>query len=208
MRLVGLVSGGGTTLANWLDVQERGELLARVVGVVSSRARGPKNERILARCDAKGIPVTILPRKDYPDEQAYSEAVTAAVDPYEPDLVGLAGWLWRWLFPLRYAGKVLNIHPALLPRFGGKGCYGHHVHEAVLEAGEAESGCTVHFADHGYDTGPIILQRRVPVLEGDTPEALQARVFEQECLAYPEAINRIARGEVVLPPNGEENHAP
>ena len=112
------------------------------------------------------------------------------------DLVIMAGFLRRWIFPAAYEGRVLNIHPALLPKYGGKGYYGHHVHEAVLKAGEKESGCTVHFADHHYDRGPILVQKRVPVLPGDTPDTLAARVFEAECEAYPEAIELVASGRV------------
>ena len=102
-----------------------------------------------------------------------------------------------YLFPQKWAGRVLNIHPALLPQFGGKGFYGHKVHEAVLASGARESGCTVHFADHQYDTGAIILQRKVPVLAGDTADALAERVFQAECEAYPEAIRKVAAGAVL-----------
>jgi phosphoribosylglycinamide formyltransferase 1 len=110
----------------------------------------------------------------------------------------MAGFLSLWEIPQDWRGRVMNIHPALLPKFGGQGMHGEHVHAAVLAAGEKESGCTVHFADNTYDTGPIIVQRRVPVLPGDTPDTLAARVFEQECLAYPEAIRMYARGEARL----------
>jgi phosphoribosylglycinamide formyltransferase-1 len=105
----------------------------------------------------------------------------------------MAGFLSLWEIPPELHGLVLNIHPALLPKFGGKGMHGHHVHEAVLAAGETESGCTVHYADNTYDTGPIIVQRRVPVRPGDTADTLAARVFEQECIAYPEAIRIVSR---------------
>jgi phosphoribosylglycinamide formyltransferase-1 len=112
----------------------------------------------------------------------------------------MAGFLSLWTIPSDFQGRVLNIHPALLsptegghPRFGGKGMHGHHVHEAVLAAGETESGCTVHYADNTYDTGPIILQKKVPVLPTDTPDALAARVFEQEKFAYPEAIRLVMK---------------
>ena len=92
------------------------------------------------------------------------------------------------MIPEDFTGRVLNIHPSLLPKYGGKGMHGRHVHAAVIAAGDSESGCTVHVADNTYDTGPVILQRRCPVLADDTPETLGERVFEQECLAYPEAI--------------------
>jgi folate-dependent phosphoribosylglycinamide formyltransferase PurN len=114
------------------------------------------------------------------------------LDRYDIDLIVMAGLLQKYLFPERFKGRVLNIHPGLLPRYGGLGMYGHHVHEAVLAAGDTESGLTVHIADDEYDHGPIVLQRKVPVLPGDTPETLAERVFEAECEAYPEAVRLMA----------------
>jgi folate-dependent phosphoribosylglycinamide formyltransferase PurN len=108
------------------------------------------------------------------------------------DLVVMAGFLSFWRVPPEFDGRVINIHPALLPDFGGKGMYGSRVHEAVLRSGRTESGCTVHFCNNEYDGGPILIQRRVPVLTGDTVETLAGRVFEQECEALPEAIQQIA----------------
>ena len=122
------------------------------------------------------------------DVDPVSADIFRMLDAANPDLVCCAGWLCLLDVPQRYRGKVMNIHPALLPKFGGKGMHGHHVHSAILAAGEKESGCTVHFADNTYDTGPTIIQKKVPVHPTDTPDTLAARVFEQECLAYPEAI--------------------
>ena len=113
-------------------------------------------------------------------------------------LVCMGGFLSLWLFPDEFYARVMNIHPALLPDFGGKGMHGHHVHEAVLAAGRVVSGCTVHFCDNKYDHGPIILQRQIPVKPGDTPDTLAARVFEEECVAYPEAVQAFADGRVRL----------
>jgi phosphoribosylglycinamide formyltransferase-1 len=127
---------------------------------------------------------------------SFQERVWDAVRSHEPDLVCLAGWLHLVPIPDDFRHRVLNIHPALLPAFGGKGMYGRHVHEAVLAYGAKVSGCTVHFADNEYDHGPIVLQRVVPVLDDDTPETLAERVFEQECLAYPEAIRLFAAGRL------------
>jgi len=110
----------------------------------------------------------------------------------------MAGFLSLWRIPAEYYGKVINIHPALLPEFGGAGMYGTRVHQAVLAAGKKVSGCTVHFCDNQYDHGPIILQHTVPVLTVDTPETLAARIFEQECVAYPEAIQLFADGRILL----------
>jgi phosphoribosylglycinamide formyltransferase-1 len=140
-----------------------------------------------------GLPLEVVERSVLKGS-AFQDAVTAAVDRLQPDLVLMAGWLHLWKFPPRYAGRVLNIHPSLLPAHGGRGMYGHRVHEAVLAAGDRESGCTVHVADLEYDRGPILVQKRVPVLPGDTPDALAARVFEQECLAYPEAVRLVLSG--------------
>jgi len=112
--------------------------------------------------------------------------------------VCLAGFLQLLTIPEDFAGRVMNIHPALIPAFCGKGFYGHRVHEAVLEAGVKVSGCTVHFADNLYDHGPVIVQRTVPVRDGDTAEVLAARVFEQECEAYPEAIRLFAEGRLQI----------
>lgn len=183
IRTAVLISGSGRTLANLLEESARGELPIDIVLVISSRpdVRGVEIAR------QAGIETCIIARRDYP-EPAFSERISATLDAVGVELVLLAGYLCKWEIPPRYEGKVLNIHPALLPRFGGKGMHGLHVHEAVLAAGEKISGCTVHYANNEYDAGPILLQRVVPILPGDTPETLAARVFEQECIAYPDAI--------------------
>jgi folate-dependent phosphoribosylglycinamide formyltransferase PurN len=118
------------------------------------------------------------------------------IDSASVDLVCLGGWLCLLEIPERWEGRMMNIHPALLPSFGGKGMYGRHVHEAVLAARCRVSGCTVHFVDATYDTGPIILQRTCPVLENDTPQTLAARVSEEEKIAYPQAIQLFAEGKL------------
>jgi formyltetrahydrofolate-dependent phosphoribosylglycinamide formyltransferase len=187
-----LLSGSGTTLKNLIDRIADGRLPARIAGVVSSKpgAYG------LERAAAAGIPSTVISRKAFPDGAAFSEALSAAVDACRPDLVVLAGFLSLWTIPDRYLGRVMNIHPALIPMFSGKGCYGMKVHEMVVAAGVKVTGCTVHFADNVYDHGPIIVQRTVPVRFEDTAEEVQARVFEQECEAYPEAIRLFAEGRL------------
>lgn len=179
-----LISGGGTTLQNLAEVIARGELQAAIACVISSNP----NAYGLVRAANLKLPSYTIPRREFPSVEAFSEAIVRVLQQHRVDLVCMAGFLCLWQIPPAFAGRVLNIHPALLPKFGGKGMHGHHVHEAVLAAGEKESGCTVHYADDTYDTGPIILQRRCPVLPGDTPDTLAARVFEQECVAYPEAI--------------------
>ena len=186
-RLVVLISGGGTTLQNVLDVTASGGLAATVVGVVSSRA----NVGGVGRAERAGVPVSVVGRGD-----GFSERVFEAIRGYRPDLVLMAGWLHLLRIPVDFAGRVMNIHPSLLPAFGGQGMYGRRVHEAALQAGVKVSGCTVHYADDAYDTGPIIVQRAVPVEDDDTPETLAARVFAAECVAYPEAVRLWASGRL------------
>ena len=135
-------------------------------------------------------------RKDFASTNAFSAAVNQHLDAARVDLVCLAGFLSFWIIPERYLGRVINIHPALLPAFGGKGMYGHHVHEAVVARGCKVSGCTVHFVNNAYDEGPIILQRPVPVYAEDTPDDVAARVFREECIAYPEAIRLFSEGRL------------
>lgn len=185
LRVAVLISGSGTTLANLVQRIDDGRLPSvRVVAVISSRATVAGVE--IAR--AAGLPVEIIRRRDFPDGAVFSEAVSAALDRADVDLVVLGGYLCHWALPPRYAGRTINIHPALLPAFGGQGYYGLHVHEAVLASGARESGCTVHLVDEHYDHGPILAQRRVPVLPGDTPQALAARVGAAERELLPEVI--------------------
>ncbi len=191
VKLGVLLSGGGRTLQNLIDRIGNGQLPARIEVVVSSSHKASG----LERARRHGIPAVVVDRKSFGDPQAFSDAITHRLEEHPIDLVIMAGFLHLYLFPEKWKGRVLNIHPALLPDFGGKGFYGHHVHEAVLRSGVKESGCTVHFADNQYDRGPIILQRRVPVLPGDTPDTLAERVFAEECIAYPEAIIRVATGK-------------
>lgn len=188
IRLALLVSGGGTTLQNFLDEIAAGRLDAEVVVVISSN----ETAFALERARKAGIETHVVRRSDYETQETFSDAITAVLDRCDVDLVLGAGYLQRYVFPPHFQGRMLNVHPALLPKFGGRGMYGHHVHEAVLAAGETESGCTVHIADHAYDHGPIVVQKTVPVLPDDTPETLAARVFEAECEAYPEAVRRVA----------------
>ena len=196
IRLGVLLSGGGRTLLNMLEGIKAGELPAEVAVVIASRqCKG------VERAAAAGLAVHVVPYRDMPDSAAYSAKLAGLLDDAAVDLVCLAGFLSFWEIPDRYLARVMNIHPALLPRFGGTGMYGHHVHEAVLAAGCKVSGCTVHFVNNEYDAGPIVVQKAVPVLEGDTPDTLAARIFEQECLAYPEAISLFAEGRLKIEGN-------
>ena len=191
LRLGVLLSGGGRTLLNICDEIDAGRLAATVGVVIASReCKG------IERAQARGLRVELVPYKQMPDAATYSARIAEILDGAGVDLVILAGFLSLWEIPPQYEGKVMNIHPALLPKFGGHGMWGHHVHEAVLAAGETESGCTVHLVTNEYDAGPIILQKTVPVLDGDTPDSLADRVFEVECLAFPEAIALFAAGKV------------
>ena len=191
LRVGALLSGGGRTLLNILEQIEAGKLDAEVAVVIASReCRGAERA-----CNA-GLNVQLVPYKQMPDVDAYSACIVKALDNADVDLVVQAGFLSFWKIPPRYEGRVMNIHPALLPSFGGTGMYSHHVHEAVLAAGCKVSGCTVHFVDNEYDEGPIVVQRAVPVEEDDTADTLASRVFEQECIAYPEAIGLFAEGRL------------
>ncbi len=184
-----LISGGGTTLENLIRrIAEQRLLRVQIATVVSSRAavRGVEIAR-QAR-----LPVEVIRPRDYPDAASFSDAQAAVLDAARVDLVVMGGYLCLWRYPERFEARVLNIHPALLPRFGGKGMFGHHVHEAVLASGATESGCTVHLVDHQYDHGPMVAQARVPVLPADTPDALAARVGEAERELYPYVIQRVA----------------
>ena len=150
------------------------------------------------RAQNAGLDVKIIRKKDYPDIDRFSKCIEKELIAAKVDLVVQGGWLCLWKIPPRYDNRVMNIHPALLPSFGGKGMWGHHVHEAVLKTGCKVSGCTVHFCTNEYDKGPIIVQRTCPALDSDTPDTLAARVFEQECIAYPQAINLFTQGKLVV----------
>lgn len=191
-NLTVLISGGGTTLQNLIDRIAEGSLGARIVRVIASKP----GIRGIERARQAGLPVDVIRRSDFDSIEQFSQQVFSVCEQASTDLVCLGGWLSLLRIPEGWLGKVINIHPSLLPKFGGKGMWGHHVHEAVLRAGETVSGCTVHFVNNEYDSGPIILQRTCPVLPGDTPETLAARVFEEEKLAYPQAIRQILSGQI------------
>jgi phosphoribosylglycinamide formyltransferase-1 len=194
LRLVVLISGGGTTLKNLLAKMAASQLAAQVLLVISSNAEAAG----LKIAEAAGIPTLVIPRSSHATPDSYSEAVFGACRASGCQWVVMGGYLTHVLIPPDFENRVLNIHPALIPAFCGRGFYGHHVHEAVLEYGAKISGCTVHFVDNQYDHGPIILQKVVPVLDDDTPDTLAARVFAAECEAYPEALRLLGRGKVVV----------
>jgi formyltetrahydrofolate-dependent phosphoribosylglycinamide formyltransferase len=187
-----LLSGAGTTLQNLIDRIADGRLAAKIAVVVASRADAGG----LERARRAGIPAAVVVRKEFSDTARFNDALHAELAKYDLDLVVMAGFLSQFELRGRYNGRVLNVHPALIPAFCGKGYYGERVHRAVLEAGAKVSGCTIHFADDEYDHGPIILQGAVPVLDDDTPETLAARVHQLENELYPEAIRLWAEGRL------------
>jgi phosphoribosylglycinamide formyltransferase-1 len=195
LRLGALISGGGRTLINLADEIDAGRLDAEIVVVISSRASAAGVERARAR----GFPVHLATERELGSPAAVDDAVTRWLTEARVDLACLCGYLRLVRVDRALAGRIINIHPALLPDFGGRGMYGRRVHEAVLAAGRTESGCTVHLVDEQYDHGPTILQRRCPVLADDDADTLAARVFVEECRAYPEAIRRFAEGRVSPP---------
>jgi phosphoribosylglycinamide formyltransferase 1 len=194
MNLAVLASGSGTTLQNLIDRISSKSLDARIDIIIASRP----NILALERAANAAITAHVVDRKDYPNAADFSAPIFNLMDEHNIDLVCLAGWLCMLHIPPRYEGRVMNIHPALLPSFGGPGMYGQRVHEAVLAHGCKVSGCTVHFVDEKYDNGPIILQRTCPVLENDTPESLAHRVFEEEKIAYPQAIRLFGQGRLKI----------
>ncbi|MGC8624230.1 MAG: phosphoribosylglycinamide formyltransferase [Phycisphaerae bacterium] len=194
-RLAILISGSGTTLQNLAEHIAAGKLAASVACVISSRP----DVYGLVRAANLHLPATVVNRRAFSDTLTFSAAVFNGVRKCEANWVILAGFLSLLHIPPEFENRVLNIHPALLPKYGGRGMHGRHVHQAVIDAGETISGCTVHYADNQYDHGPIILQRTCPVLPGDTAELLAARVFAQECIAYPQAIARCVDASLAAP---------
>lgn len=194
IRMGVLISGSGRSLQNFSELISDGKLHAEIAVVISSKAGAYGIER----CKKLNLPCFVIPRLKYRTTPEFSDAIAEILDKYAVELVVMAGFIHLFRISERYAGKVMNIHPALLPEFGGKGFYTDRVHEAVIKSGAVVSGCTVHFASNEYDRGPIILQRKVPILPGDTPHALADRVFAEECKAYPEAINMFAEGRMRL----------
>jgi phosphoribosylglycinamide formyltransferase-1 len=189
LRLAVLLSGSGRTLENLLDWIAAGRLPAEVVVVVASRG-DVRGVRIAERAR---LPVRVMPAEGQGVEP-WSERLFGVCREAGAELVVMAGFLHLVKVPREFAGRVINIHPSLLPAFGGKGFHGMHVHRAVLERGCTVSGCTVHLVDDEYDHGRVLLQATVPVLADDSPESLAARVFAAECETLPRAIARIAKG--------------
>lgn len=191
LRVVVLISGSGSNLQALIDGQKRGELPIEIVAVISNRAA----VRGLLRAEQAGIPALVLDHTQYESRDAFDEALQTQIDEFRPELVVLAGFM-RILtsrFARHYEGKMLNIHPSLLPKHQGL-----HTHQRVLEAGETEHGVTVHFVTPELDGGPPVIQARVPVLENDDATTLAARVQRQEHIIYPLAIKWFACGRLQM----------
>ena len=192
VRIAVLVSGGGSNLEAILKAQESGMLPGgQVVLVVSSRP----GVLALERAQKRGIATAVVDPKTFADDARFQAALEAALEKAQIKIICLAGYLRKLGVNIirRYRSRILNIHPALLPKYGGAGMWGHYVHEAVLAAGDKESGCSVHVVDEEFDHGPVLAQTRVPVLPGDTAETLAARILEQEHKLYPETLRNFIK---------------
>ncbi len=194
IRLGVLISGGGTTLLNFVDQIRAGELNATIPLVIASQ----KTCKGVERSRAAGLECQVIRPRDFGSTEDFSQRIFDELRTAQVDLVVMAGFLSLLQIPEDFGLRVINIHPSLIPAFCGHGFYGHHVHEAAIRRGVKVSGCTVHFADNEYDHGPIILQRTVDVPDDCSAEQLAALVFEQEKIAYPEAIRRLAEGKVLI----------
>ena len=196
VRIAVLASGRGTNLQSILDACARGEIPGEVVVVISNKP----DAQALWRARRTGVPAILLDHREFPTRETFEARLAETLNAYSVDLICLAGWL-RILGPgfvRQFTGRIMNIHPSLLPQFGGRGMYGERVHEAVLSAGMKISGCTVHFVDDTPDGGPIVLQSAVPVEDGDTPATLAARVADEEHRWYPLAISLFAERRLLI----------
>lgn len=196
VKIAVLVSGGGTNLQALIDAQNRGEIPGgEITAVIASKP----GVYALERAKAAGIPSYVVARKDYPSAQAMTVALVEQLRALDIGLVVLAGFMTIITEEMvrAYPNAILNIHPALIPSFCGQGYYGLHVHEKALEYGVKVSGATVHFVSEECDAGPIVLQKAVPVEEGDTPKMLQRRIMEQaEWVILPQAVAMFCQGRL------------
>jgi len=192
MKIAVWISGGGTTLRNILDCVSRGTLDVEVCLVVSSSSNSGGLE--IAR--SEGIETQIVRKSQFPCSDEYRDAMFGRCRELNVAYVVMAGFLKHVLIPKDFTNRVVNIHPSLIPAFCGKGMYGIRVHQAVVESGVTESGCTIHFVDNEFDHGPIIYQQTVQLVAGDVAEDVRARVFVAECEAYPEVLRWLAAGRI------------
>jgi phosphoribosylglycinamide formyltransferase-1 len=201
LKIAVLISGSGRTLKNFVELAAEDQLPVDIRVVVSSSAKAGG----LKFAEEVGIATRVVRRQDFAagaaGDQAFGDAVFGACREADVDYVAMAGFLKFAPLPSDFAGRVVNIHPALIPAFSGAGMYGDRVHQAVLDAGVRVTGCTVHFVDNMYDHGPIIWQQPVPVFEDDTADTLGKRVFEVEKEAYPHVLRQLAAGRIQLEGN-------
>lgn len=196
LKIAVFASGGGTNFQALLDAVEAGTLPAEVVLCLSNKAEAGA----LRRAESHGVPTSVLVPEAFPEAETYTEALLETLETHGADFIALAGYLK--MIPAavvqQFRNRMVNIHPSLLPAFGGPGMYGRRVHRAALDYGVRWTGVTVHLVDEAYDTGPIVLQEPVPVYQDDTPEALAARVLEVEHRLYPEALRLFADGRITV----------
>jgi phosphoribosylglycinamide formyltransferase 1 len=188
-NIVVFASGSGTNFQAIIDAVKAKSIDADITGLITNKSNIPA----IDRASNAGIPCRVILPSQYSDSTAFGLAILDVLDEWKPDLIVLAGYMIKVPNNVtrQYRGRIINIHPALLPGFGGKGFYGERVHRAVLEAGEQESGCTVHYVDEDYDRGPIIAQKKVPVLPGDTPQTLAERILHEEHQLLPTVIQQL-----------------
>ena len=188
-NIVVFASGSGTNFQAIIDAVDQKSIRAEIAGLITNNPDAIS----IDRARKNGIPVRILRSQDYDDFQVYTSDLLNQLDEWKPDLIVLAGYLKKIPVEVirRFENRIINIHPALLPKYGGKGFYGIKVHRAVIAAGEKESGCTVHIVTEEYDKGPILGQVKVPVEEDDSPETLQQRILIQEHRLLPQVINKL-----------------
>ena len=194
IKIAVLVSGSGTNLQSLIDNCKSGFIPGKICLVISSKGAS----YALERARKEQIETLVIERKNFTDDEEYSAAILKEVRLRDIDLICLAGFLKKLGVNIvsAYRNKIINIHPALLPKFGGSGMYGLNVHKAVLDSNEKYTGCTVHFVDEEYDHGQIIKQEKIAVLENDTPETLAKRVLKLEHKLYPEAVRKFALGKL------------
>jgi formyltetrahydrofolate-dependent phosphoribosylglycinamide formyltransferase len=187
LRVAVLVSGGGSNMEALIRAERAGRLpKAEIALVISNRP----DAGAIERAKAHGVPTAVVASKSFAQDADFQDAILKKLTEARIDIVCLAGYLKKVGARIveRFRGRIMNIHPALLPKYGGAGMYGHHVHEAVIAAGDLESGCSVHIVDDEFDHGPVLAQSRVPVLKGDTPQRLAERILEQEHQLYPQVL--------------------
>lgn len=187
-NIVVFASGSGTNFQSIIDAIEHGKITARISGLIANKS----GIGAIEKAHNSGIPYFVFSPSDYPSSDDYSNALLEKLQDLDTDLIVLAGYLKKIPSSVvqHFSGRILNIHPALLPKFGGKGFYGLNVHKAVIDSGDKKSGCSVHVVTENFDEGPVLAQIKVPVKENDSPESLAKRILEKEHILYPKVIQQ------------------